>query len=61
MVRYLPAVAPVQYFVDRSHSWYTAFLQNFVINQATRTPQTKRHDWRTMPLDRSPDAFALGP
>jgi len=58
---YLPAVVFVPYFVDRNHSWHIAFLETFGINQGNLTPQTKRHDWRTITLDRSRHAFALGP
>ena len=46
-VRYLPAVALVSYLIDRSHSWYSAYLKIFVLVQGTYTPQVIRHDWRT--------------
>ena len=46
-VRYLPAVALVSYLIDRSHSWYPAYLKIFVLVQGTYTPQVIRHDWRT--------------
>jgi hypothetical protein len=45
--RYLTAVALVSYLVDRSHSWYAAYLQTFVLVQGTSTPQVIRHDRRT--------------
>ncbi len=56
-VRYLPAVALVSYLIDRSHSWYTAFLKTFVLIQGTYTPQVNRHAWRTKALHRSWLAF----
>ena len=46
-VRYLPAVALVSYLVDRSHSWYPAYLQTFVLVQGTSTPLVIRHARRT--------------
>ena len=52
-VRYLPAVALVSYLIDRSHSWYSAYLKIFVLVQGTYTPQVIRHDWRTKALHRS--------
>jgi hypothetical protein len=48
--RCLPAVALVSYLVDRSHSWYPAFRQTFVLVQGTPTPQVIRHDRRTKPF-----------
>jgi hypothetical protein len=46
-VCYLAAVAFISYFVDRSHSWYTAFLKTFVLVQGTFTLQVNRHARRT--------------
>ena len=56
--RFLPtvdcssAVAGLWYLVDRSHSWYTAFLKTFVLVQGTFTPQVIRHARRTKSLNR---------
>jgi hypothetical protein len=52
-VRYLPAVALVSYLFDRSHSWYAAFLEIFVLVQGTYTPLVIRHDRRTNRMQRS--------
>ena len=52
-VRYLPAVALVSYLFDRSHSWYAAFLETFVLVQGTSTPLVIRHDRRTNAVNRS--------
>jgi len=52
-VRYLPAVALVSYLFDRSHSWYAAFLEIFVLVQGTYTPLVIRHDRRTNPMQRN--------
>ena len=41
------AVALVWYFVDRSHSWYTAYLKTFVLVQGIFTLQVNRHARRT--------------
>ena len=46
-VRYLTAVALVLYLINRSHSWYPAYLKIFILVQGTCTPQVIRHDWRT--------------
>jgi len=51
--RYLTAVALVSYLVDRSHSWYAAFLETFVLVQGTSTPLVIRHDRRTNAVNRS--------
>ena len=51
--RYLTAVALVSYLVDRSHSWYAAFLETFVLVQGTSTPLVIRHDRRTNHVHRS--------
>ena len=55
--RCLTAVALVSYLVDRSHSWYSAFLQTFVLVQGTSTPQVIRHDRRTQPLQQTGSAL----
>ena len=52
-VSYPPAVALVSYLVDRSHSWYPAYLQTFVLVQGTYTPLVIRHDRRTKAVNRS--------
>jgi len=41
--RYLPAVALVSYLIDRSHSWYSAYLKIFVLVQGTGFQSKKRH------------------
>ena len=56
-VRYLPAVALVSYLIDRSHSWYPAYLKIFVLVQGTYTPQVIRHDWRTNTSQQSPQSY----
>jgi len=48
-----PAVALVSYFVDRSHSRYTAFLKTFVLVQGTFTPQVEPHARRPKKMNRS--------
>ncbi len=51
--RFLPTVgcpsvvAGLSYLVDRSHSWYPAYLQTFVLVQGTCTPLVIRHARRT--------------
>ena len=59
--RYLPAVALVSYLVDRSHSWYAAFLKTFVLVQGTYTPLVIRHARRTeaVNLTRSRSRFKV--
>ena len=52
--RYLTAVALVSYLLlDRSHSWYPAHHQTFVLVQGTHTPQVIRHARRTKRFNRS--------
>jgi hypothetical protein len=65
--RFLPtvgcpsAVAGLSYLVDRSHSWYAAYLQTFVLVQGTYTPLVIRHARRTeaVSLTRSRWRFKL--
>ena len=52
-VSYPSAVALVSYLVNRSHSWYPAYLQTFVLVQGTHTPLVIRHARRTKRFKRT--------